>query len=204
MPAEDDVARLHGPWRPRTPAEAADLLTAYPGPWWVAGGWAVEAFTNIRREHADLDLSIPRSDVALLQRQLAGRFDVWAAEKGTLRPLVEPVDKPLPVTCSNLWLRASGADPWEYDVLLMDVTASMWTYKRDARISRAFEDMLWTHDGVDYLRPEVQLLHKAPGLRPKDHDDFKACLPVLDHTARAWLARAVQVAHPGHPWLDQL
>lgn len=97
--------------------------------------WAVEAFTGIHRHHSDLDVNVPRADVAHLQEHVAGRLDVWAAEQGTLLPLVGPVDEPLPATCGNLWLRASGAEPWEFDVILMDVTASRWTYKRDARIS---------------------------------------------------------------------
>jgi len=202
MPGHDEIARLYGPWRARTPADAAHLFHGYRGVWWVAGGWAVEAFTGIHRQHGDLDPSIPRANVALLQEHVAGRLDVWAAEKGTLRPLVEPVDEPLSAACSNLWLRASGADLWEYDVLLMDVTASTWVYKRDARISRPFDDIVWARDGIRYLRPEVQLLHKAPGMRPKDQKDFEACLPLLDDTARGWLARALELAHPGHRWLD--
>jgi len=95
MPAHDEGVRLYGPWRVRTPADVADLFEEYRGPWWVAGGWAVEAFTGIHRQHGDLDPSIPRADVALLQNYVAGRLDVWAADNGTLRPLVEPVDKPL-------------------------------------------------------------------------------------------------------------
>lgn len=203
MPA-DENARLYGPWRPRSPADAADLFNEYRGPWWIAGGWAVEAFTGSHRQHGDLDVSIPRADVALLQEHVAGRFDVWAAQKGTLRPLLEIVEKPLPAACGNLWLRASGAAPWEYDVLLMNVTASTWIYKRDARIRRRLDDILWDRDGIRYLRPEVQLLHKAPGLRSKDQEDFDACRPLLDDAARGWLARALEVAPPGHPWLDQI
>lgn len=204
MPAHDEGVRLYGPWRVRTPADAADLFKEYRGPWWVAGGWAVEAFTGVHRQHGDLDPSIPRADVALLEDYVAGRLDVWAADDGTLRPLVEPATKPLAPACSNLWLRASGADPWEYDVLLMDVRASTWTYKRDARVSRPLDEILWARDGIHYLRPEVQLLHKAPGRRPKDEEDFEACLPLLDDTARGWLVRALEVAHPSHPWLDRM
>lgn len=200
--AHDEIDRLYGPWRDRTPVDAADLFDGHNGLWWVAGGWAVEAFTGIHRRHGDLDVGIPRADVALLQGHVAGRFDVWAAEQGTLRPLVEPLTEPLPATCANLWLRPGGADPWEYDVLLTDVVASTWVYKRDARISRPFDDIVRTRDGIRYLSPEVQLLHKAPGLRPKDQQDFEACLPLLDHAARRWLARALELAHPGHRWLD--
>jgi hypothetical protein len=144
----------------------------------------VEAFTGIPRPHGDLDLSIPRSDVALLRHHLMSRLDVWAADKGTLRPLIGEVDEPLPSTCGNLWVRARGADPWDYDVILMDAPISTWTYKRDARVSRPTENILWNRDGIIYLRPEIQLLHKAPGLRPKDQADFLSCLPLLADSHR--------------------
>jgi hypothetical protein len=196
----DEVVRLYGPWRHRTPGDAVELFNGYSGLWWIAGGWAIEAFTGIPRPHGDLDPSIPRSDVALLQH-LISRLDVWAADKGALRPLVGEVDEPLPSTCANLWVRASGADPWEYDIILMDATISTWTYKRDPRVSRPTEDILWNRDGINYLRPEIQLLHKAPGFRAKDQADFESCLPLLDHSHRRWLRSALEVAHPDHPWL---
>ncbi|MEV0004784.1 hypothetical protein AB0H28_21230 [Micromonospora sp. NPDC050980] len=199
----DEIVRLYGPWEARTPRDAAELFKGYRGRWWVAGGWAIEAFTNSPRQHADLDLSIPRSDVAALRQHLSGRLDVWAADAGALRPLVGQDDL-LPARCGNLWLRNSGADPWEYDVILMDVTLTRWTYKRDARISLPADEILWTREDVAYLRPEVQLLHKAPGLRPKDQADFEACLPLLESAPRAWLRSALGVAHPGHPWIAHL
>lgn len=200
----DEIVRLYGPWHERTPAEAARLLDGYPGLWWIAGGWAIEAFTGTHRPHGDLDVSIPRADVPLLRRHLAGRLDVWAAEQGTLRPLTGGIEEVLPHICGNLWLRRSGADPWEYDVILMTATATTWTYKRDPRITAPTPDILWQQDGLTYLRPEVQLLHKAPGLRRKDQADLDACLPLLEAPARTWLRTAVEVAHPDHPWLTQL
>jgi hypothetical protein len=199
----DEVVRLYGPWRHRTPDDAVELFNGYSGLWWIAGGWAIEAFTGIPRPHGDLDLSIPRSDVALLRQHLMSRLDVWAADKGALRPLVGEVDEPLPSTCANLWLRANGADPWEYDIILMDATISRWTYKRDPRVSRPTEDILWNRDGINYLRPEIQLLHKALGLRPKDQADFESCLPLLDDSDRRWLRSALEVAHPDHAWLRE-
>ena len=81
-------------------------------------------------------------------------------------------------------------------------------YKRqglgDDRISRPLADILCTHDGITYLRPEVQLLHKARVVRPKDQVDFDVCAPLLDDDARAWLRSALEVAHPGHRWLEEL
>ncbi len=170
----------------------------------MAGGWAVEGFTGWQRPHGDLDVSIPRSDAAGLQEHLVGRYDVWAADHGALRPLIEPLGKSVPATCNNLWLRRSGADPWEYDVLLADVADSEWRYRRDARIHRPPVACLFSRGGVQYLGPEVQLLHKAPGRRPKDEADFEACLPLLDGAARAWLTEALRIAHPGHPWIARL
>lgn len=200
---QDEIVRLYGPWRARTPRDAAELFEGYQGRWWVAGGWAIEAFTNVPRPHGDLDVSIPRADLAVFRQHLAGRLDVWAADDGALRPLIGQ-EAQLSATCGNLWLRASGSDPWEYDVVLMDVRSSTWTYKRDDRISLPFEEILWARDGIPYLRPEVQLLHKAPGLRAKDQADFKPCLELLEPSPRAWLRWALGIAHPGHPWLTDL
>ncbi|MGH6643944.1 MAG: nucleotidyltransferase domain-containing protein [Bradyrhizobium sp.] len=204
MDEHSELTRLYGPWRDHRPAEAAALFSGYPGRWWIAGGWTIDAFTGIVRDHDDLDLSIPRSDLPILRRYLAGRLDVWAADSGTLRPLIGLADEPLPATCENLWLRPNGADPWEYDVILMDISDSRWHYKRDRRVTRGFDDILWTKDGITYLRPEVQLLHKARGLRPKDQRDFETCRPFLDATSRNWLMAALDLAHPGHPWSDEL
>jgi hypothetical protein len=90
------------------------------------------------------------------------------------------MDESLPRTCENLWLRASGAEPWEYDVILTHATDSVWTYKRDSRVTRPIGEILWNRGGVD------------------------ACLPVLDSSDRVWLREAMEVAHPDHPWLERL
>ena len=203
MPDHDEIVRLYGPWLGRTPQDVAALLEGYDGPWWIAGGWAIEAFTGVAREHGDVDPSIPRSDVDRLRRHLDGRLDVWQADEGRLRPLLGEKDR-ISATCENLWLRRSGADPWEYDVILMDTTPTTWTFKRDARTTLPLAEILWERDGITYLRPEVQLLHKARALRPQDQTDFDACAPLLDASARGWLADALRLAHPGHPWLHSL
>jgi hypothetical protein len=202
-PDHDEIVRLYGPWLPRTPRDAAALLEGYAGPWWIAGGWAIEAFTGAARDHDDVDPSIPRSDVDRLRDHLRGRLDVWQADDGILSPMVDE-GRPLSDTCENLWLRPSGAEPWEYDVILMHATSTTWTFKRDARISLPLPDIIWERDGITYLRPEVQLLHKARGLRPKDQADFETCAPLLDERARTWLREALGIAHPGHPWLRDL
>lgn len=110
----------------------------------------------------------------------------------------------VPETCNSLWLRAGGAQAWEYDVMLMDATRDLWTYRRDSRVSAPLDQILWTKEGVDYLRPEIQLLHKAPGHRAKDQWDFEATRPLLTATDTRWLRTALETAHPGHPWIGDL
>jgi hypothetical protein len=58
---------------------------------------------------------------------------------------------------------------------------------------------------VDHpLRPEVMLLMKARHVRPKDERDLEVVLPLLDNDRQAWLATALEIAHPGHAWLEVL
>ncbi|ADG78354.1 Aminoglycoside-2''-adenylyltransferase OS=Tsukamurella paurometabola (strain ATCC 8368 / DSM/ CCUG 35730 / CIP 100753 / JCM 10117 / KCTC 9821 / NBRC 16120/ NCIMB 702349 / NCTC 13040) OX=521096 GN=Tpau_1736 PE=4 SV=1 [Tsukamurella paurometabola] len=199
----EEQARLYGSWRANTTADALALFENYPGLWWVAGGHAIEAFTKSPRPHSDLDVSIPRADVPVLRRHVAGQFDVWQADSGTLRPMVDDADTVTP-TCSNLWLREHGDAPWEFDVLLAITSAATWTYERDRRVKLTLDDALWDLDGVRYLSPEVQLLHKAPGLRAKDQADFDACLPRLAPAQSGWLLSALGLAHPRHPWIVAL
>jgi len=54
------------------------------------------------------------------------------------------------------------------------------------------------------LAPEVQLLYKSKGLRPKDETDFAAARTALDAAQRAWLAGALAKVSPDHPWLAHL
>ena len=61
-----------------------------------------------------------------------------------------------------------------------------------------------TPEGIPYLAPEIQLLYKAKGLRPKDEADFRQTLPVLSWERRTWLREALLQAHPQHPWLVHL
>ena len=205
-----ELHRLYGPWAGRTPEDVAELFDGYPGLWWVAGGWAVEAFTGVTREHEDTDPSVLRADLPLLRRHLAGRLDVWTAADGALRPLL-PGDDPdagpddvLPRGCGQVWTRRAATQPWEYDILLAPGSAEEWVHKRDESIRMPMRDALWVRDGIRYLQPEIQLLHKAKGLRAKDQLDFDTTLPSLDERRRVWLRDALERTLPGHPWAARL
>ena len=75
-------------WSPFDPQQAKAFFDPTGLEWWVAGGWAIEAFTGVARHHEDIDVSLWRRDVGALVRHLAGRYDVWAAGDGALKPLV--------------------------------------------------------------------------------------------------------------------
>ncbi|HMF83528.1 MAG TPA: hypothetical protein VKI01_09650 [Acidimicrobiia bacterium] len=65
-----------------------------------------------------------------------------------------------------------------------------WDSSRDADTSH-----------VNYPTPEVALLYKSKMARPKDFGDFAALLPHLDAHRRTWLADAIALANPEHPWV---
>jgi hypothetical protein len=197
-----EVVRLYGPWRVRTPREAATLLSGYAGRWWVAGGWAIDAFTGTLRAHGDLDIGIPRSEAEGFVEFVGTTLDVWAAA-GSLTPLRHDGSS-VPEDCGNLWLRASGADPWEYDVLLEDVREENWVYKRAPEIARRLSECLWSSDGITYLRPEIQLLFKARHAQAKDTFDLERCLPNLAESSRIWLIQSLRQEDPQHPWIGTL
>lgn len=208
--SSEEIARLYGGWAGRTPTDAAKLFADYPGTWWVAAGWALEAFTGVQRHHADLDLSVLRGELPLLRAHLAGRLDVWTASSGALFPLL-PDDDPdaapddiLPTDCEQVWVRPSAFEPWEYDIQLAPGDSELWIYKRDHRIRMPLTDALWERGGVRYMRPDIQLLYKARGLRDKDQADFTATLPYLDAEQRDWLRASLTRTIPGHPWIAAL
>lgn len=160
----------------------------------------------MKRPHSDLDLSIPRDHLTALRRHLVGKLNLWSADQETLRILIlSGADRDsIADSCENVWARRSGADPWLYDIILMSVTDDMWVFKKDARVSRPVDEIVWRLDGIPYLRPAVQLLHKAGGRRPKDEADFEATWRLLDLADRRWLCNAIGSAHPGHRWIDVL
>lgn len=210
MLTDAEFENVYGHWVPRTPAHAAVLFEGYEGTWWIAGGWALEAYTGVSREHEDLDPSVLIADLPALRRHLRGRLHTWMASSGALKPLLEgdrpdaPADELLIDGCNQLWTRRDASRPWEYDILLAPGTAQEWVYRRDASLRMPMSRALWAKDGIRYLQPEIQLLYKARGQRPKDDADFTATLPFLDAARRDWLRAALVQTIPDHDWIRRL
>jgi hypothetical protein len=83
----EELERLYGPWRSVGVSGAAELLQGFGEPWWVAGGYAIEAFTGVRRDHADTDVGIFKRDLASLRKYFRDTHHLWAAGSRALKPL---------------------------------------------------------------------------------------------------------------------
>lgn len=194
----------YGGWAPLKPERVADELAGFDRPWWVVGGWAIEAATGYRREHEDTDISLLSSDVAAFVEHVSPRWHVWNNDGGVLRlllPGAADVDEP----ASQLWLRADADSPWVLDVPLTPADDGRWTHKFLAGPSAPVETVTWVaDDGIRHLLPEIVLSYKARLRRPKDEPDLDATLRILTPERRAWLRDAVVALDPAHPWLARL
>jgi hypothetical protein len=187
-----------------TPGEARELFEGYPSDWWIAGGWAIEAFTGVRRPHEDIDVSLWRRDVEMLRRHLKGRYHLWSNDSGRLSPLTD--ERPeQPSSADQIWVRRHALAPWEYDLVLNPDREGRWIFRRDPSLDFALDDITWiAPDGLRYITPEMALAYKARLNRPKDQEDLAVTLPLLSATRRGWLADMIDHLHPSHPWLARI
>lgn len=200
-----EFERLYGPWDAYDPETVKDLLADFPGEWWVVGGWAIEAFTGVSRPHEDLDVVIWRRDIPALLSLVEGRYHVWSAGAGMLRPVNE--DWPEPHEQSGqLWLREHSMAPWVLDCLFNDDADGLWVSRRDTSWTAPLSEVTWVaDDGIRYMNPEVVLYHKALQARPKDELDRDRAWPLLTPEKQEWLQRAIASFYgDDHPWLGNL
>ena len=202
--ADDELfERWYGPWEPLTPAGVAALLEGIRAPWWIIGGWAIDAFTGRSREHHDIDVGFFRNDLATIVDHLAPTVCVWSNASSTFRPLVRAED--LLPDCRQLWVRRDAASPWILDFAMTPHDGTTWISPRDDTVRLPIDEAVFTSaDGIRYLRPEIVLSFKSRAHRPQDEGDLEAALPLLDHERRRWLHDAIERERPDDPWLDRL
>ncbi|MGY4769495.1 nucleotidyltransferase domain-containing protein [Kribbella sp. CWNU-51] len=203
-PEELAFQRLYGPWKVSTPADAQELMHGYDGDWWINGGWAIEAFTGVRREHEDVDVSLWRRDIEKLRFHLNGRYDLWSNAGGRLQPLTD--ERPeQPDDADQIWLRRHALAPWEFDLQPNPDRDGRWVFRRDPTLDYALDEITWrAPDGIRYINPELAIAYKARLGRPKDERDLDATLPLLTPDRRTWLADMIDHLHPNHPWLPRI
>ena len=203
----DDTDHL-GAWQPWLPNEVASFFSALAVPWWIAGGWALELFIGSQtRDHDDIDVQFLRRDQRAIRSILHG-WDIQEAHPELSADWPFREWKPgshLSFDVHDIWCRPNKAAPWTLQLMVADISNDQWLFRRDARISCPLAAIgRRTDDGIPYLTPEIQLLYKAKAPRPKDEADFARALPYLNGESRKWLAHALALVHPDHPWLIQL
>lgn len=87
-----------------------------------------------------------------------------------------------------------------------DTDGEDWVYRRDPRLRRPLASLAGpaSDSSRAVLAPEIQLLQKSKGRRPKDEADFAAAAPALAPSARRWLRDALDLVSPGHDWAARL
>jgi hypothetical protein len=183
--------------------ESAASVMRGVGVWWaVAGGWALDLWLGQQtREHHDVEVVVQRQDQLALRAGLADEWELRCQDP--------------PGSGWRLWARERIEFPafqlqarspsGEFDIFLETTRDDYWRFRRDKRIGRPMSEFTTTTDaGVPVVRPEVQLLYMAQSNEPKNAHDFAITRPRLDDQATSWLARSLALAHPGHPWLNEL
>ena len=187
-------------WMPWTPAQVAREMVGLEVPWCVTAGWAVDLFVGRQtREHEDLEVAIPAAGWPASD-DASPRWSSWSREVGA---------------CGRWRARLSrsssrpgaGTRPVQFriDVFRDPHVGDTWICRRDARIRRPYSTLIrTTPDGVPFMAPEVVLLFKAKHDRDKDRADLDVCLTLMTDAEKAWLAHAIMLVHPGHPWRAML
>jgi hypothetical protein len=194
---------VHEGWQPIRISEVAALFAGFDGPWWLAGGVAIELFVGAPfRSHGDIDVVILRTDQSRLHDALAG-WELWAVDPpGALRPW--PAGEVLPASVHDIWCRDRPDGPWRLQVMIDESDGACWVSRRDPRIRRPLVSLGHDADGVPYLAPEVQLFYKSRRPRPRDELDFSMALPHLSPDQRHWLDEALAMTDERHPWRERL
>jgi hypothetical protein len=199
----DEIDRWYGAFDALDPNTIGDFMAGFDRPWWIVGGWSIEVFTGVSREHEDMDVSILASDATAFRLFLGESWNPWNVDNGWFRPFDERFPDIAPD--SQLWVRRDATSRWVLDMPLTPDVDGRWTNKRHPAHIEALEDVTWVApDGHRYARPEVTLMFKARQDRAKDVRDAELTIPMLDEDARRWLSRTVAQWAPDHPWVTGL
>jgi hypothetical protein len=182
-----------------------NLLAGVDVPWYIAAGWAIDLYLGgEHREHEDLEVAVPNSRFDEVAEAFPGLEIFVITGPGRAAPLAEARDQ-LGET-HQTWVRDPTTDLWRFDLFREPSDGDTWLCRRDESIRLPYERVIeWTDDGIPYGRPEIVLLFKAKhSHRERDQSDFEAVVPRLEPERRRWLAEALELVHPGHPWLAEL
>jgi hypothetical protein len=179
----------------------------------VCGGWAIDLFLDeVTRPHEDVEVGIFRHHQEALWSHLAGwgllkcarpgAWDGWRQGEQLEPPIHQVLARP----------PGSGAapEPWEpgdeeLQFFLHEVRGGTWFSRRNPAVTRPVRELYASsRSGILVVAPEVQLLYKAKHHVDKDEHDFRTTVGRLGAEQRQWLKEALELVHPGDPWLEEL
>jgi hypothetical protein len=153
------------------------------------------------RPHEDLEFAIPRPRFVAVAAAFE-RYALFAAGAGAIRPVRDGAVHP---EIHQVWVAETAVPAYRTDIFLEPGDDETWVCRRNEKITQPLADVVGrTAAGVPFLKPAYVLLYKAKGMRAKDLADFATIVPDLSRSDREWLAGALEVAHPGHPWIEEL
>ena len=193
-------------------ARAAAVMGTFDRPWFLCGGWSVDAWLGrVTREHVDVDVAVFHDEQTALYEFMADRIPVGHddnVEGDTKEPWGGRwLDMPAHIHASEPGIE------WDFQLSERDGTDLLLcrTPRHALPIEHATGMTSW---GIPALTPPVIVYYKAvaptwrqlPRDAPRAHDvlDFELLQPLLDSSDRAWLAAAVGAIEPEHPWLPSL
>jgi hypothetical protein len=196
----------------------AELMSSYPRPWALCGGWAIDAWLGqVSREHGDVDLSVFDAHHEQLFEHLTGwqliahnstvddgSTGLWDGRRLPVPSHIHarsPADAgPLPE--DGVCEPAKG---WWLDIQIDGIDGAEWVVRSEPRVSLPLADAVsvsrW---GVPVSSPETVLFLKAVAPRRRDWRDFVACLPHLTEPQVTWLRLAIGRTYGAHPWVEAL
>ena len=181
-------------------------MAGFSRPWFLAGGWAIDLWLGrVTRHHEDAEIAIFREDQAEIRRHLAGwTFDKVADTPEGHRALSWREEERLELPIHEIHARGVAGDLRDLEILLNESDRDVWRFRRDQRVTLPISEAGLFMAGIPILAPEIVLLFKAKTPRPRDEPDFRNALARLTPAGRTWLRGALEMAHPGHPWIAAL
>jgi hypothetical protein len=187
-----------------SPQDVAEILVEFDRPWWIAVGWAIDAFTGTTRDHEDIDVGIFRRDMPRLWWTLDRAVHLWSVSRDGMRPL----DASRPRAdrrAGQVLLRENAHAPWLIDFLLTPQHNGALVNRRDRSVVAQLDEVTLTDpDGVRFLRHEIVLTFNAKHARPKDGADLERVLPLLSDLQRRQLDTYLRNREPTHQWIPLL
>jgi hypothetical protein len=188
------------------PAMVAKIMGGFNRPWFIAGGWAIDLYLEqVTRPHNDIEIAIYRNDQLNLQSFLSDWDLIKVVPSPEMHNEVWSKGEYLELPVHEIRALRRNDDPGELEILLNETRNDRWVFRRNQNITLPLSRIgIYALDSIPCLCPEIVLLFKAKDPMPKDEADFFRVFNKLNNDQCKWLFNAIQLCHPGHPWLTLL